>query len=283
MLPERWRAALPVVAAVAVVAALSLVTVTVMSSFGDDGDDRAFVDADSSTTTTTEATTRRTAPRPTTTTTRPAPEVLGETTERQPGTDPVPAPGAPSGGQPGPTPAPAPGPGPAPAPAVQPGPAPTQPPAPTPTSPPTTVCRNSTNPSCGELRWDPQPGPYSVEVFTVSAPGGATVGEPVTFAVDYIDPAGPAANGACLNWRVSDPGVVNTSSCNAVPTSCERTGPHDPPRRSRDRIALEHTIVFQTPGEHVVRIEGNIATHLPDGCESPYRNTFTRTFTIVVD
>ncbi len=279
MLPERWRAALPVVAAVAVVAVLSLVTVTVMSSFGDDGDDRAFVDADSSTTTTTEATTRRTPPRPTTTTTRPEPEVLGETTEREPGADPAPAPGSPSGGQAAPTSPATPGP----APVVPPGPAPTPPPAPTPTSPPTTVCRNSTDPSGGEFSWSPEPGPYDVEVFVVSAPGGATVGDPVTFAVDYIDPAGLGAEGACLNWWTSDPAVVNTSSCNAVATSCDRTGPHDPPPPSRDRIALEQTIVFETPGEHVVRIGGNIATHLLDGCESPYRNTFTRTFTIVVD
>ena len=71
------------VAAVAVVAALSLLTVTVMSNIGGD-DERAFVDVDGSTSTT-EAT-RRVPPRPTTTTSE-APEVLGETTERDPDAD----------------------------------------------------------------------------------------------------------------------------------------------------------------------------------------------------
>lgn len=144
------------------------------------------------------------------------------------------------------------------------------------------ACRNSTDPACGEFSWDPQPGPYEVEVYAVSTPIAAEAGEPVTFAVDYVDPAGPDAQGACLNWWVSDPAVVNTSSCEVIATSCARTGPHDPPEPSRERIPLERTITFETPGEHEVRIEGNIATHLADGCESPYRNTFTRTFTITV-
>lgn len=81
MLPQRWRAAVPVISAVVVVAALSLVTVTIMSSVGSD-DERAFVDADGSTSTTLTTSGRR-APRPTTTTTE-APEVLGETTQRVP-------------------------------------------------------------------------------------------------------------------------------------------------------------------------------------------------------
>lgn len=277
------------VAAVAVVAALSLLTVTVMSGIGgDDDDERSFVDVDGSTSTT-EAT-RRIAPRPTTTTTTGPPEVLGDTTERDPDADADAdadaAPGPP--GTPAPTTSPTPpppGPG---APAGAPpaaAPPPTTappPPPPPPTSPPTTVCRNSYDPSCGEPSWDPEPGPYEVEVYEVSTPDEAVTGEPVTFAIDYVDPAGRAAVGACLNWSVTDPAVVNTSSCQVVATDCDRAGPHDTPAPSSDRISLEHTIVFETPGEHEVTVSGNIATHLADGCESPYRNTFSRTFTIVV-
>ena len=277
MLSERWRASVPVVAAVAVVAALSLLTVTVMSNIGGD-DERAFVDVDGSTTTT-EAT-RRIPPRPTTTTSE-APEVLGETTERDPDAD-----GDAELDADADTTVTTAAPAPAPAPVTPaPTPAPTTPPttsAPAPTAPPTTVCRNSTDPSCGEFSWDPQPGDYDVEVYAVSTPVTATAGEPVTFAVDYIDPAGADAEGACLNWFVTDPAVVNTSSCEVLATACDRTGPHDPPAPSRDRISLERTIVFETPGEHEVSISGNIATHLADGCESPYTNSFSRTFTIVV-
>lgn len=267
MLPGRWRGALPVVTAVAAVAALSLLTVTAMTSFGDD-DDRAFVGAES-TTTTTEGTARRPAPRHTPTTTA-VPEVLGETTERDPDAQ----------GEPTAPPA-----APAPSTTVAPAPAPdtASPPVPSPAPVPTTTsCRNSTDPACGDFSWDPQPGPYDVEVYAVSTPVAAVAGEPVTFAVDYVDPAGAEAQGTCLNWWVSDPTVINTSSCEVIATACARTGAHDPPAPSQERIPLERTITFETPGEHEVRIEGNIATHLADGCESPYRNTFTRTFTIVV-
>lgn len=268
MLPRRWRAALPVISAVVVVAALSLLTVTIMSSVGND-DERASVDADgSSTSTSTTVSSGRRAPRPTTTTTE-APEVLGETTERVPDASSDPA--APLVSPAAPTTAPAAAPTAAAATTALPA-----------TTTTTVLCRNSTDPSCGPFSWDPAPGPYEVEVYAVSTPIAAAVGEPVRFAVEYVDPAGIDAQGACLNWYVSDPGVVNTSSCEVINPSCPRTGPHDPPAPVADRILLERSITFETPGEHEVRIGGNIGTHLADGCESPYRNTFTRTFTIVV-
>src|SRR3546814_10443564 len=85
------------------------------------------------------------------------------------------------------------------------------------------------------------------------------------FRSEYVDPAGIDAQGACLNWYVSDPGVVNTSSCEVINPSCPRTGPHDPPAPVADRILLERSITFETPGEHEVRIGGHIGTHLADG------------------
>lgn len=276
MLSERWRASLPVVAAVVVVAALSLLTVTVMGSIGGD-DDRAFVDVDGSTSTT-EAP-RRTPPRPTTTTTE-APEVLGETTDRTPDADIEPDASSDDGSATGPptTGAPAAGPAPAPAPTTTAAPAPTPPP----TAPPTTVCRNSTDPSCGDFRWDPQPGAYEVEVYAVSTPVAAAAGEPVTFAIDYVDPAGPDALGACVNWS-APAAVIDISTCEAIATDCARTGPHDPPAPSQERIRVERTLTFDEPGTYEVSVGGNVATHLADGCESPYRNTLERrSFTIEV-
>ena len=284
MLSQRWRASLPVVAAVTVVAALSLLTVTVMSNIGGGDDERALVDVDGPTTTT-EAT-RRIPPRPTTTTE--APEVLGDTTEREPdaAADPpvttaVPAPtAAPTTAAPTPAPAPAPV---APAPAPTTAPPSTAPPttAPPATAPPTTVCRNSSDPSCGDLSWDPDPDEEAVEVFAVSTPDAAAAGEPVTFAVDYIDPAGVTAEGACLNWSAPDTGT-DISACETIRTDCDRYGPHDPPARSRERIRSEQRFTFEEPGTYEVTVTGNIATHLADGCESPYTNSFTRTFTVVV-
>src|SRR3546814_20225880 len=98
------------------------------------------------------------------------------------------------------------------------------------------------------------------------------------FRSEYVDPAGIDAQGACLNWYVSDPGVVNTFSCEVINPSCPRSGPHDPPAPVADRILLERSITFETPGENEVRIGGNIVTHIDDGCERPYLNTFSRPF-----
>lgn len=294
MISERWRGSLPLVAAVAVVAALSLLTVTVMSGLGGGGDESAFVHVDADVDDSTSATEapRRRAPRPTsttTTTTTSAPEVLGDTVEREPdgeapaaGTstaapDPdgirqIPRPTSPRTPTP-PAPAPAPRP---PARVTSPT-TTTQPPA-----PPTTVCRNSTNPACGKHTWSPAPGTAEVEVVEVEIPTAVQVGVPVTFAIDYVDPAGPDALGACINWSAPD-AVTNISHCTAIKTDCARYGPHDPPARRDALIPVESEFVFDTPGTYEVTVGGNLATHLADGCTSPYQTTMdTRTFTITV-
>jgi hypothetical protein len=255
-----------VAAAVAVVAALSLLTVTVMSSIGDDDDnEQAILDVEDSTTTTTTVT-RRIPPRPTTTTTNP-PEVLGDTTEREPDASTTTVSPAPTSTTAASTPA-------RPSQQTVRGPAPA-PPTPTTTRPPTATttttvpCRNSTDPSCGQLTWDPERGAYQVEVHEVSIPLTGEAGEPVRFAVDYVDRAGPDARGACVNW--SAPGAeTNISSCEIIDTDCARTGPHDPPPPSEERIPVAMEFVFPEPGVYEVTVSGNLATHLADACPSPW-------------
>lgn len=280
------------IAAVVVVAALSLLTVTVMGGLApDDDDDLALVDTEgydrstSTTSTTVRSTTTTTRPRRSTSTVAPrpttteAPQVLGAVTQRDPG------PGSSAGG-----PAPSTSTTEAPRPVTaspRPAPAPSSP-APATTAPTTTtttttlVCRNSTDPACGPLVWDPDPGPYDVKVYAVRVPTSAYVGERVVFAVNRVEPAGADALGACTTWQVSDPGVVNTSSCEELNRSCGRHGPHTPPTASRDELTLSHGVTFATPGEHTVRVSGTTATHLADGCASPYLESFSRTYTVIV-
>lgn len=257
---RRWSGPLTVVVAVTVVATLSLLTVTVLSSLGDDGSTTLDVDGGEVARPTTTITSTTTSSRPRTTTTS-APEVLGDVIER-----PAEAAAATTSV---PTSAPAPPPPSTPA---------------TTAAPPTTTttCRNSFDPACGPLVWDPQPGPYEVEVYAREVPATAVVGEPVTLAVEYVEPAGGTAVGACAWWTVEDPGVVNTSSCEEVAHACDRHGPHDPPLPSRDRVPVEREVTFTTPGEHTVRVSGHTATHLPDGCANPYLNSIQRTYTVVV-
>lgn len=259
---SRWSGSFPLIAAVAVVGALTLLTVTVMD--GDEGPETATADLDAdvgtrrarppTTTPTTRSTSTTATPPPTTA----PPAVLGDVTQRGAGTGPAPSS----------------------APAVTAAPTPT-----TTTAAPTTTtatCRGSVDPACGPLVWDPEPGPYEVEVYAVDVPIEAVVGEPVTLAVEYVEPAGVAAIGACTFWTVDDPGVVNTSSCEEVAHACDRYGPHDPPAPSRDRVPVRRQVTFTTPGEHTISVSGHTATHLPDGCGNPYLNSLERSYTVIV-
>ena len=267
-----------VVGAVAIVAALSLLTVSAISLLDSDDGGRQTVglgpelpgDDEPDRTTTT----RRRSTTSTTTTSTSAPEVLGEVTTRDPGATTSTTAAAPAGGGPRPATRPT-------ATPVAPGPGPTTT-APPSTAPPTTVCRNSTDPSCGPFRWDPEPTGYDVEVRVVTVPLRVTVGEEVTFAVDVVERAGPDALGACAGWTVRHPDIVNTSTCEVANHSCARTGPHDQPAPSEHLVPVTRTVTFPTAGEFEVEVSGHTATHLADGCASPWFDGFIRTYQVEV-
>lgn len=261
-----------VAGAVTIVAALSLLTVSALSVLDGDDDDRQTVgigpevpgtDDDERSTTTV----RRRA-----TTTTSEPEVLGEVTSRDPDPTAPPTTAAP-GPPPGPTPA---------GPVASPAPATTTPRA---TAPPTTVsCRNSTDPACGTFRWDPEPADAPVPVEVVSAPPAeARVGDTITLALDYVERAGAEAVGACGGWTVRGPGFSDATTCEAVAHSCARYGPHDPPVARDDRVRVTRTLTFDEPGTYRIQAEGTTATHLSDGCASPYLASWSvDTYTVTV-
>lgn len=270
--------------AVVVVAGLSLLTVTAMDSLTGDPDETVGLGVvDTTTTTEARSSTRRTTTtttRPATTTTREVPEVLGEVTEREPdgpvptpASEPAPPAPAPTTGSPAAGPSPSPSPAPAPSPA----------PSPAPTTSTTVVCRNSDSPSCGPHRWDPEPDQEPVEVREVSVPTRVQAGQLVTFAVDWFERAAPGATGACASWSVRAPGIENVSSCEEVAHSCDRYGPHDPPPPAAHAVRLARSVTFPDPGTYTVTVGGNTATHLDDGCGSPYVTSWSRSYTVVVD
>lgn len=250
--------------AVVIVAGLALLTTAVLGAIDDDDQRQAtgFGVLDRGRTTTSDRTsgTRRT------TTTTAAPEVLAESTERGPEATTTTAATATST-------------------TVSIGPSLPPPTAPAPTSPPTTTCRDSADPACGPLVWDPAPEPGEVEVVEVSVPRSSiVVGEEVTFSVAYVEQAGGDAVGSCAAWAVrTDPGVANVSSCDEVNVECRRHGPHTPPPPSDDRLEVARTIVFTTPGVHEVTVGGHTATHLPDGCANPYLTTWSRSYVVEVE
>jgi len=258
-----------VAGAIGIVTAVALLTVTTLGVLSGDSDQQTIgTDADRpAPTTTTEARSRRT------TTTTAAPDVLGDVIERESEATTSTS-----------TPTPTPDPGGARTPVTTTAPSATAPP---PTAPATTApaptCRNSTDPACGPLVWDPEPAPYEVEVVEVAVPLRAVVGEEVTLAVDYVERAGVDAIGACASWTVSDPGVPNVSTCEAVNHACARYGPHDPPAARDDRVRVRRTVTFTTPGEHEVRVGGHTATHLADGCANPHLASWSRTYVVRVE
>jgi hypothetical protein len=286
---DSWRRAMAALGAVAIVAGVALATSAVLGALDDDDTGQTVgigeVGGDRTTTTTDRksSTRRSTTTTTTTTTTTAEPEVLAETTERDPQAPPArTAPARPTPAAPRPSPAPA----------ASPSPSPGPPPVPPPAPPPALICRNSIDPACGPLVWDPAPGPYDVEVEEISVPLEIVVGEEVTFAVDYTELAGADAVGACASWTISkvpDDEPVDgepqlpSSPCDAENHSCSRYGPHHPPAASDDEVRVENPVTFTTPGTYEVTVGGHTATHLADGCANPYLASWSRPYRIEVE
>lgn len=154
--------------------------------------------------------------------------------------------------------------------------------APAPTAPPTTVCRNSVEPSCGPLIWDPAPQNQEPVIRVVESFEEAIVGVPVRLVVAVEDPDGGAGDGICEDWSSSDPGVIASGSCSDVPELCARFGPHDPPVPSPARTVHGTTVTFTEVGVQTVTVSGFTPDTLPDGCPNPYHSAWTHTFEVLV-
>jgi hypothetical protein len=102
----------------------------------------------------------------------------------------------------------------------------TVPPAPITTTTPAPVCRNSTNPSCGPFRFDPDPGidnPMTIQV--APDPTAALAGQEVVFHLTLTDPDGVSYGSSLFTF--GDSGIGESRS----PT-CGKFGPLDPPARN---------------------------------------------------
>jgi len=140
--------------------------------------------------------------------------------------------------------------------------------------PPTTVpagptCRNSTDPACGDFRWDPQPAPnQAITAAFVDAPQTVTAGEAATFTVAWSDPDAP------LEYdNFSADGVGLAMPCAMEP----RYGPWTPPDAVAGSGELTYTHTFTEPGTYTVVV--SIGT---GQCGSPYADTATRELTVTV-
>ena len=173
---------------------------------------------------------------------------------------------------------------PPPGPTVVPAPSPTETktaaPAPKPT--PTTAapaCRNSTDPACGEFRWDPAPRNQPA-TLTVTAPDRAiVVDEQVELALDMSDPDGRVTL-ACYSVSLDRPGL-STGSCAAENHDCpERYGPWSPPAGQPSSAGTTTVVEFHEPGTYTVTVDVAPA----DGCDNvdPYRSGARTSITVEV-
>ena len=125
--------------------------------------------------------------------------------------------------------------------------------APATTVPATTTslaCRNSWDPACGPLRWDPNPGPNKpLTVAVTVSPPSPKAGDTVTFRVTVDDPDGDqllSRDLGTVDYGDGTPvtGVSGHRDC------LQLYGPHTPP----DPVLVHEEITFQhvyaTPGTY---------------------------------
>ncbi len=134
------------------------------------------------------------------------------------------------------------------------------------------MCRNSSDPACGEFRWDPVPAANQPLVASfATAPGTAIVGNEVVFEVTWSDGDAPLAFD---EFKATTGGYVLHLDCFPFPS---RFGPWTPPAAEPSSGTLRYPHTFTTAGTY--RIHASLAT--ADDCRSPYAD-FTQVETTIV-
>ncbi len=156
--------------------------------------------------------------------------------------------------------------------------------APAPTTTTTVAaCRNSTSPSCGLFRFDPQPGadsPMTVQV--VVEPVSAKAGQPMVFHVSLVDADG-VSYGSSL-YGFGDSGIGDSSQ-----NECKKFGPWAPPLRDPAHATVTEDIrhTYFEAGTYTASFAFDAG---PFDCvdsvtgwgDRPYASSATGTVTVVV-
>jgi hypothetical protein len=140
------------------------------------------------------------------------------------------------------------------------------------------VCRNSTDPSCGAFRWDPDPGPNQPATGQLrSSQSGA--GQKVTFLVVGSDP--DATPVEICNVSFGDGNNVVCDPRPAVdPSYCPKQyGPWTPPAAKRGDLETQVDHTYPQPGKYEVSF---VIRSAMNDCNNPYASAVTLTATVVV-
>ncbi len=143
----------------------------------------------------------------------------------------------------------------------------------------TTTCRNSTDPACGPVYWDPPPEPNQpLTVQVTSSPAEPRAGEIVTFHVVVEDPDAEVYKEHNQERDWGD-GTSDVSS-SIHGDSILMYGPWTPPSRngSRHEASFEH--VYSEPGTYTARF--SFASFSGCAGRDPYGSQGQATVTVTV-
>ena len=135
------------------------------------------------------------------------------------------------------------------------------------------ACRNSTNRSCGDFYWSPDPKQdKQVTIEGFISPSSPTVGETVTFTATATDP--DAQPNCCA--IIIDGQRFGEDISRSCPT---RYGAWDTPARDGGSETYSMEFVFDEAGTHTVKF----VTTSGDTCKHPYGGKATMTIEFVVN
>jgi hypothetical protein len=143
-------------------------------------------------------------------------------------------------------------------------------------------CRNSTEPACGDFRWDPSPGPNEpLTVSVVPRSLNPRVGEAITFDVVANDPDHTLTDN-CSEVRMGDGKRAADGPCSPPPDCGPHHGPWTPPARQPGRITPAYTTVYDAPGPYTATFR--FRSWSPNTCLAldPYANEGEASYTITV-
>lgn len=151
-------------------------------------------------------------------------------------------------------------------------------------------CRNSTDPSCGEFSWDPQPENKPMTFDASVSTTTPKAGEPITVTMHAAD--ADATVSACPEPSSTNEvsgdgygGCFQTASCRV---GSPRYGPWDPPPpASASEETWSFTVTFTTAGRKTITLSvGSVSdpdlTKRCDGVTDPYASDALREFEIQV-
>ena len=140
-----------------------------------------------------------------------------------------------------------------------------EPPTASPSPTDTIVCRNSTDPACGDFYWDPDPGPnapLSITMRASSTSNSVQVGDKISVTVEATD---LDAKIVCTQLVWGDEGTIIIDPIRIEP----RYGPWTTPPKEQGSFSERYTHTYSKTGVFTVRFYANSGNCI-DPKASPY-------------